>query len=274
MIAPRFEAAEAAQVIEPGFRAVLTGVCDRLGIDEAQLRSGEDEAALQGRAVYFWLCDQLKTSGLVAAACYLGADSRDALACCHLVDRQRGKDRGVRDRLDELALTLHCEAAVLSRLGLTRRDASRPVDIARRVMVSARAAGMASSEDIQSLGAGYLTLFADRDAGEARLAQTMAEQERDAARASIAALEGQMFELQCALVRERAKALAPPPDGASPLWPALRAFAEAGLALDGASGPGERVTRQRHEKAVATLQAEAEQHFKIKRTANLKGASK
>lgn len=264
----------AASHPEPTLTAILSLVASRYGISEADVRKGTDELAAGARDEFIWLCEQLKAVSALACASYIGAPVADAIGALANVERQRSADPELRERLDEACLTLHCEAMVLARLGLPAREVSRPVDIARRVMVSRRAAGMASVEDIQSLAGGYLSLMADRDA-------EALHRELDAVRHELGASAEANDRLRAELVSaERDAALAkarwtqptPRPEppapavGPHPLEDLLREFVLAAAEVDRASGPYERTARIRFDKACQTLALAGEKHFNIKRT--------
>lgn len=247
---------------EPTLAAILSHVAAAYGISEAEVRTGEDELAAGARDEFLWLAEQLKAVSALACASYLGRPASDVWGSIANVERQRGSDIALRDRLEEACLTLHVEAVALAQLGLSPREASRPVDIARRCMVSRRAAGMASVEDMQVLASGYLALHSERDT--AALRQDMEALRRDLSNAceAYAAAQREIMQL-------RAKAASIPPRLAprsSRLDAALQDFITDSAALERASGPGERSARLRFEKTCSALAAAAESHFNITRT--------
>lgn len=255
---------------EPTLAAILSTVAAAYSLSEGEIRLGADELAAGARDEFVWLCEQLKACSVLACASYVGMPVSDAIGAIANVERQRKADPALHVRLEEACLALHCEAVALSRLDLTPRDASRPVDIARRVMVSRRHAGSASIEDIQTLGGAYLALYQDRDAvalcadlKQARAALETAEAEIIGLREMRDEAQDEIVRLKIALDVAQRQAARPIPR--APAEPELREWAEAALALDSASGPGERTARSRFDRACQMLSAAAEKHFNLTR---------
>lgn len=260
---------------EPTYKAVLEAVGKAFGMSPDELRSRPDEPAAGARDAFLWICDQVKSGGTLAAASYIGvpvADSHGALAN---IERQRAATPQIAIFIDELLLTLHCEAAVLAKLGIIQPNVSRPFDIARRVLVSKRAAGMVSIEDIQSLAAAYLTLAGDGAPGKVALELRAVEFELANARAGLKEQAKEIERLRVGMKAMGAAHIAPQIiRGPVPVEVPLRAFVDAAHELETASGPHERIARRRFEDAAAILKSASEQLFNIARSSGLKGASK
>jgi len=259
---------------EPTLTGILAYVASAYEIDEGHIRLGVDDLAAGARDEFLWLCEQLKAVSALACASYIGAPISDVIGAIANVERQRAADRDLRDRLDEACLTLHCEAMALARLGRPAPESSRPVDIARRVMVSRRAAGMASVEDIQSLAGGYLSLMADRDAEALHRELDVVRHELAASEEANERLRAELAsaEREATLAKARWTEPAPRPETSvpvshpHPLEAVLREFVLAAAEVDRASGPYERTARIRFDKACQTLALAGEKHFNIKRT--------
>lgn len=257
-----------AVAVEPGFEAILSLVAEAYGIPAGELRAREDENADAARDCFLWLCDQLKTRGTLAAASFIGVPAGDALAAIGNVERQRASDPAVRDHTDELALTLHCEAVVMDRLGLHRAGDPSPDETARRILASRRAAGLVGIEQLQALAAAYARLRLS-DESE-RLALEVAQLRADlallhAARETAEADARRAREELAQVQKQRADRPVQIVQLSVSFEPELREFVLAAAEVDRASGAYERTTRIRFEKACTALAAAGESHFNITR---------
>lgn len=241
-----------AVAVEPGFGAILALVAEAYGIPAGELRSREDEVAAGARDCFLWLSDQLKTRGTLAAASFIGVPAGDALAAIGNVDRQRASDPAVRDHTDELALTLHCEAVVMDRLGLHRAGDPSPEETARRILSSRRAAGLVGIEQLQALAAAYAELRLSDDRELLRMQVEGLQAEAEALRAELSAAKAEAQRVAVA--------------SAHPLDRPLREFVTAAAEVDRASGAYERTARARFDKACLALALAGESHFNITRT--------
>lgn len=257
-----------AVAVEPGFEAILSLVAEAYGIPAGELRAREDEDAAGARDCFLWLCDQLKTRGTLAAASFIGVPAGDALAAIGNVERQRASDPAVRDHTDELALTLHCEAVVMDRLGLHRAGDPSPDETARRILASRRAAGLVGIEQLQALAAAYARLRLS-DESE-RLAMEVAQLRTDLAILQDARerAEGDARRAREELARTRQLHAVNPIQTITLSVSFEREFKEFVLAaaeVDRASGAYARTARIRFDKACLALALAGESHFNITR---------
>lgn len=231
---------------EPTFEMILSAVCSAYDLTPAELRLGTDEDTAGARDLFVWLCDQLKGAATLASASYVGMPMSGAYEAALSVDRQRAADPVIRTRTDELALTLHVEACVAEKLNIPRGADETPVAIARRAVTSDRQAGGIGIRQIQSLAAAYLAaqandeLLAQRDVIILQLQEEMLRERQEAGRALAAAKR-------------------------HPLEEHLRAFVDAGLALDNASDRHRNAAANRFQIATSALQQVGEKHFNIER---------
>lgn len=240
--------AETEAVIEPGHRAILSYVLDHTGLDEGDFKRLQSPTAHDARAMYFWLCDQLKSTGYVAAGFAVGITPEDALGEIQRMERMRANEPAWDEALTEACLVLHCEAAVLIHKGFARAQEPSITAVARRALASPRAAGMISVADIQRLAGAYLGLETGIELRHARAEIGWLTTERDALANTISVMRGH--------ARDRT---------AHPLEAQLMAFIRAGAALDSASPAGEHSARKNHDKAAEQLRHAAEKHFGIER---------
>jgi hypothetical protein len=235
--------------IEPGHRAILTYVFDHAGLSESAFRHDQTLEAQDARAMYFWLCDQLKSTGFVANGFAAGISPEDAPSEILRIDRMRGSDRALADALNEACLVLHCEAALLIQKGFARSHEPSIASIARKALSSPRAAGMVPVVDIQRLAGAYLGLSSGIELRQARaeIAALVAERGHDLVK--IEELRG--------LVRARSRS--------HPLEDELTGMIRAGDTLDRASQAAQPAARRAYEKATEQLRSAAETFFGIER---------
>jgi len=236
--------AQTESAIEPGYRAILTYVLDHSGLSESEFKQERSLEAQDARALYFWLCDQLKSTGYVAAGFFVRISPEDALGEILRIERMRGTDPALNEALTEACLVLHCEAAVLAHKGFARAQEPSITAVARKALASLRGAGMIPVDDIQRLAGAYLGLSSGIELRQAR--------------AEITALNAECSGLLDEVARLRARTN-------HPLEPELMAFIRAGDALDRASAAGEYSARIHHDKAGETLRRAAEKLFGIER---------
>lgn len=178
--------------IEPTFEAILTLVAKEYGLPTGAIRAAANETAAGARDLFVWLADLLKSEPLLGAASYVAMHHTDALSAVHSVERQRRADEAVRIKTDEMALCLQIEAATVEHMGRRKADEPDALSIARRAMMSDRAASRVSIRDIQIMAA-------------AVVASSAAAIELDGARRQIARLEATVAETQAAASKTRAR---------------------------------------------------------------------
>jgi hypothetical protein len=235
---------ETEAVVEPGHRAVFTYVQEHMGLSENDVKYLDSPEARDARAMYFWLCDQLKSTGYVAAGYAIDVSPKDAPGEILRIERQRHKDQALANALEEACLVLHCEAVVLIRKGYARSHEPSITAVARRALGSARAAGMVSVEDIQRLAGAYLGLSTGIELRQAR--------------ADIAALTAECNALINRIGDQRIRTN-------QALEAELLALIKSGDVLDRASQAAQPSARKSYEKSIEQLRSAAEKHFGIER---------
>ncbi|MGL5447473.1 MAG: hypothetical protein ACRDBL_09205 [Rhabdaerophilum sp.] len=240
--------AEIEAAIEPGYRAILTYVLDHTGLKEPEFRRLPAIEAQNARAMYFWLCDQLKSTGYIAAGFAVGLSPEDAPGEILRMERMRVNEPAWNAVLTEACLVLHCEAVVLIHKGFARAHEPSITAVARKALASPRGAGMVSVDDIQRLAGAYLGLSSGIELRQARAEIVALAAEREG-------LLNKVGELR-ALIRSRAT---------HPLEAELMAFIRTGEALDRASPAGEYSARKHHDKSAETLRHAAEKLFGMER---------
>lgn len=246
---PNPPAAEVEAAFEPGHRAILTYVLDHAGLSEGDFRHEQTLEAQNGRAMYFWLCDQLKSTGFVTAAFAAGLSPEDAAGEILRIERMRASDRALNEALTEACLVLHCEAVLLIQKGFARAYEPSVMSVARKALSSPRAAGMVPVADIQRLAGAYLGLSTGVELRQARAEIAALTAERGEMLVKIEELRG--------LVRNSSRRHA--------LEAELMAVIRAGDALDRASQAAEPSARRSYEKATEQLRSAAEKLFGIER---------